>query len=225
MGGFLSWLLVGCSPNKPDINRAFVEGSSFKVSGQQVQTSVVQLGQIAFPSGKVTPKDTMVLDVECEVDRSIPTSLGDAEAVIAKFPSGDERVAFLRIKFHPQPAERHVIAIRMIGPQWHESYREAYPVDSGYGGFVDHVAQKEINALLEAEDDKLAKKLHQELEQQTRPTWSWSNFEVKPGLRILVVSSGFGDGGYKTFYGLNAKGNVVSLVTDFGVISTQLSSE
>lgn len=220
-----SWLLFGCSPSKPALKQIFVNGAQAKADDETAVIHILPLGQIEFPSGKVCPKDTMMLGVEGELDRAVPTSAGIAEAAVAKFSSGDERIAFLRVQFRPDPIERYILAIRKIGTEWHESYREAYPVDSGFGGFVDHAAQAEVNELLGAEDRKLTKQLHVELERQSKPTWSCANLEIKAGLRMLVVSSGFGDGGYRTFFGLNSKDEVVSLITDFNVVTSELSKE
>lgn len=225
MGLLLSWLFTGCSPSKPRLNEVLVDGKQIKAHSQKATIQILQLGQIEFRSGRVSPKDTMMLDIGAELDRTVPISAGNVEAVIAKFASGDERIAFLRVKFSSDLAERYALAIRKIGPSWHESYREAYPVDSGFGGFVDFTIQEEVNGLFGAEEKELTKRLHKELELQSKPTWSWSNFEVKPGARIIVASSGFGDGGYRTFYGLNSKDEIVSLVTDFNVITTELTKE
>lgn len=225
MGLLIPWLFAGCSPSKPRLNDVLVDGKQVKAHNTKATIQIVQLGQIEFPSGRVSPKDTMMLDIGAELDKTVPISAGNVEAVVAKLASGDERIAFLRVQFYPEPAERYQLAIRKIDSKWHESYREAYPVDSGFGGFIDFTAQEEVNSLLGAEDKELVKRLHKELEVQSKPTWSWSNFEVKSGIRVLVASSGFGDGGYRTFYGLNSEGEIVSLVTDFGVITTDLTKE
>lgn len=225
MGLLLSWLLAGCSPSKPRLNDVLVDGKQVKAHSTKATIQIVQLGHIEFPSGRVSPKDTMMLDVGAELDRSVPTSAGKVEAAIAKLASGDERIAFIRVQFLQDSAERYALAIRQIGSGWHESYREAYPVDSGYGGFIDFTLQDEVNGLFEAKDKDLTSRLHKELELQSKPTWSWSNFEIKPGVKILVASSGFGDGAYRTFYGLNSKDEVVSLVTDFNVVTTELTKE
>ncbi len=225
MNFMLSWLLCGCSPSKPKLKDVFVDGVQANAHGTKVTIQILQLGQIEFRSGKVSPKDTMMLGVDAELDRSVPTTAGMAEAVVAKFPSGDERIAFVRVQFHNEGAEHYTLAIRKIGPQWHESYREAYPVDSGFGGFVDYSVQAELNELLEADNREKSKRLHKDLEQQSKPTWAWANFEVKPNMKILVVSSGFGDGAYRTFYGLNSKDEVVSLVTDFNVVTSEISKD
>src|SRR5690349_21393273 len=135
----LSWLLFGCSPSKPDLKTVFKNGSRINAHGKPVTIEIVQLGSIEFPSGRVAPKDTMMLDVSDELDRSVPITTAVAEAVVARFQSGDERVAFLQVRFRPESAKRCSLAIRKISPKWHESYREAYAVDSGFGGFVDYM--------------------------------------------------------------------------------------
>jgi len=202
---------------KPTLESAFAEGAVFYANrGRRAAMFLADLGAISFPSGRVAPKDPMMSDIGCELDRQIPRTQGKIEAAVARFDSGDERVAFVRIRFTREIARRHKLALR-LNYRGHESWMEAYPVDSGNGGFIDFEAQAAVEQMLETQEDPAIQALYADLESRRKNTWSWANVEMLPGIRLLVVSSGWGDGGYSTYYGLNDADEVISLVTDFEV--------
>ena len=167
---------------------------------------------------RVAPKDTMMLNEEAPLDREVPRREGKATAAVARFSDGDERVALLRVRFRDGVVVKHELAKRLISDKWHESYREAYPVDSGYGGFIDYAAQTNVNKALEDRSTPGAKQIHHDLKRRWKNTWSWANVEILPGIRLLAVSSGFGDGAFKTYYGMDGRGEILELVTNFDVL-------
>ncbi|WP_277949839.1 DUF4241 domain-containing protein [Priestia endophytica] len=48
----------------------------------------------------------------------------------------------------------------------------------------------------------------------------WGNLilDEEHNLNALVFSSGYGDGFYASYWGIDEKGHVVSLVTDFNIL-------
>jgi siroheme synthase len=50
--------------------------------------------------------------------------------------------------------------------------------------------------------------------------WSWANhvLDDETGLNIVLFSSGWGNGQYKTYWGLDARGAALCLMTDFQVL-------
>jgi hypothetical protein len=58
-------------------------------------------------------------------------------------------------------------------------------------------------------------------------TWSWANtcLNLTTKANIICFSTGLGDGGYTSYFGFGANGNVVCLVTDFGVFGDEEISE
>jgi hypothetical protein len=214
----LGCIFSGCKPHvAPSVGNAFREGAEFNIEGKRGVITLVDMGTISFPSGKAVPKDTMTLSEDAELDREVPKSPAKVVAAVAKHASGDERVAFLRVRFREETPTKHELAIRRISADWHESYKEAYPVDSGFGGFIDQKVQAEVNKAIEDAATGVSKKLHDQLQKTQRNTWSWANLEIVQGIYLLVVSSGYGDGAFKTYYGLNDRGEIIELVTDFRV--------
>lgn len=51
-------------------------------------------------------------------------------------------------------------------------------------------------------------------------TWSWTDLVLDEvtGANLIAFSSGWGDGSYPSFWGYDADGQRVGLVTDFGVL-------
>jgi hypothetical protein len=51
----------------------------------------------------------------------------------------------------------------------------------------------------------------------------WANIVVnhESGANVIIFSSGWGDGGYASFWGFDQSGNISSLVTDFALFGSQ----
>ncbi|WP_338750797.1 DUF4241 domain-containing protein [Bacillus sp. FJAT-52991] len=106
-----------------------------------------------------------------------------------------------------------------------EGHIFGYPVDTGLGCFADQEAigkMSEIEARLVRElgedfisfyDDALDDVLmeHDDV---------WGNFIVSKenGLNAILFRTGYGDGFYASYWGMDEDGQIVSLVTDFNVL-------
>ncbi|KMP93790.1 cytoplasmic protein [Bacillus wiedmannii] len=106
-----------------------------------------------------------------------------------------------------------------------DGYIFGYPVDTGLGCFADVEA---IDKLEEIED-----RLQQELGEEftslyddliddilTEHDEDWGNYVVceETGSNIIIFRSGYGDGFYPSYWGIDEAGKIVSLVTDFQVL-------
>ncbi|PDY46652.1 cytoplasmic protein [Bacillus pseudomycoides] len=106
-----------------------------------------------------------------------------------------------------------------------EGYIFGYPVDTGLGCFADVEA---IDKLKEIED-----RLQQELGEEfislyddviddvlTEHDDEWGNCVVceETESNIIMFRSGYGDGFYPSYWGIDENGKIVSLVTDFQVL-------
>jgi hypothetical protein len=95
-----------------------------------------------------------------------------------------------------------------------------YGVDAGTGCFMAPEAGALLAQRMDREDAYF-ERMSEEMQKTYRHTWSWANILPEPmgQLGILAFSSGYGDGVYASYLGLDASGNPVCLVTDFGVVS------
>ena len=90
-----------------------------------------------------------------------------------------------------------------------------YGVDSGNGSFFSPEAGAAAMA-----DAGFVDRLVAALNRAPNSSWGWADLVVDPGTgaNIVAFSSGFGDGAYATYVGLDASGGPVAFMTDFAVL-------
>jgi len=95
-----------------------------------------------------------------------------------------------------------------------------YGVNTGTGCFMD----AEAAIYLQAYEDKryqednnfyFYEEFAEALEQNYKHTWDWLVTRFHDKVDIAMFTTGFGDGMYPSFWGLNENGEPACLVTDF----------
>ncbi|EJR45840.1 hypothetical protein IIM_05026 [Bacillus cereus VD107] len=106
-----------------------------------------------------------------------------------------------------------------------EGYIFGYPVDTGLGCFADVEAinkVEEIEGRLQRELGEEFISLYDDLidDVLTEHDDDWGNCVVCEGTgsNIIMFRSGYGDGFYPSYWGIDEEGKLVSLVTDFQVL-------
>lgn len=175
-------------------------------------------GPLVVTSGALVAADPLVMPETAPFSRPVPTGTFPVELAIAVM-GDDERVAYARIRF---AGDRSPVSWRLatsagqdpslLGPG--EFY--GYGVDAGTGCFMDVVAARLLIARMEADDD-YGMQLADDLQDDYRPTWCRLDTRPDPTApeNVVCFSSGWGDGSYPTFFGLDADGAVLAVVTDF----------
>jgi hypothetical protein len=184
---------------------------------------VASIGSLRIPTGKIVACDPYFCSTEPPFGRAVPP--GDYEVQLRLVESDDWglRVALARVVLSPDARTVDV----------EEAFREstgsnAYLVDSGVGSFMDLRARDAFAEVLEEHyrqnptgnyyTDVLAAELARNAPAPDQPG-KWVLHEL-PGadLNVAIFSSGLGDGSYQSFWGLDARGEPTSLVTDFGLL-------
>jgi hypothetical protein len=129
----------------------------------------------------------------------------------------DERVAFARIRFtEDEVASWEIATLPGQDPgKLKQGEIFGYPVDSGTGAYMDTAVYQELAAQMKA-DGSFFERLFSEMDKTYKHTRSWASFPLKQG-NIVLFSSGYGDGLYASFWGMNKSGSPVVLITDFGL--------
>lgn len=208
------------APRSLVFTRAFGTGYTAALDGQAVPVAGVEIGRIDVPTGKIVACDPLVCDGIDAFTRPVPTGTFPVQLAIARFGSSDERVAFARILFAGRPALRWVMALRpgQAMKDLRPGYLYGYGVDTGTGAFLDAAAYATFQQ--EVADEAASERLIAEMNRTYANTRSWLIHPSGPA-NVALFSSGFGDGFYASYFGLDKAGRVVALVTDFGVIETQ----
>lgn len=206
---------------------AYKAGEAFTLKGKTPLTGrieVVEMGNLLLPSGKIIacdPSYDPVSDTAFEVSvlpGSYPVLLS-----IARFdsPQYGLRIACARVEFEAHEVASWQMATlpgqdaEALGPD--EIF--CYGVDAGLGCFMDQQTA--------AIHDRKARENFEEYYLNTMlkvldsNRGEWGVLTLEPGLNICIFHSGWGDGCYASYWGLDVHGKVVSLVTDFGVLEIE----
>jgi hypothetical protein len=192
------------------------------LSGEPVRDFMLvqhDAGLLHCPSGGLVCCDPLVFAGSAE-PFSLPLPAG-AHRVILTIAKTDQdaRVAFSRVHLRDTtPVVWDLMTLEgqdqsQLGPQ--EIF--GYGVDTGTGCFADALAIRELDELMSADKDYW-QRFDDAMEKAYTPTWSWINWQLPSRLNVVAFSSGYGDGIYASFVGLDADNELACVVTDFQVL-------
>lgn len=216
-----------------DLNAILQDGYSFQYNCpdskiRNVTISIHQIGELILTSGKLLAWDLLMgPDERYYFKKSLKPGRYPIILSVADFqPAMGTRVACAMLRISEEPAVKwEVAAINDPGTEG-EGEIYAYGVDSGTGCFMDLDAAQAFNELVwgqSNEEDKFEEYCGRVIAEMDNHTFgggaSWANIKVSEptGANIITFSSGWGDGGYASFWGYDVLGNLTSLVTDFAL--------
>ena len=214
------------------------DGSSFKCEMtlgygmsrvQDVRISTHEVGKLNLTSGKVLAWDLLMgPDERYSFKKSLKPGSYPVVLSVAHFhPSGESRIACATLRIsEAQVVDWESASINHPGDE-HDGEVDSYGVDSGTGSFMDVDAARAFCDIVwgPSESDKFEEYCQYviaELEKNSlggRRTTNWANIRLGDDAapNIIVFSSGWGDGGYASFWGYDAAGDVAVLATDFAL--------
>lgn len=221
-----------------DLNKILLDGCSFQceMPGKETQTVTISthhIGDLVLPTGKLLAWDLfMIPDERYVFKKRLNPGRYPVVISVADFnPPERSRIACARLHLSPGKTVRWKVAA--INNPDHESSEEIdnYGVDSGTGSFMDaEVAQVLAPLVREKQNgsdkfEEFCDKVVGELETHSLgPLGSagWANVRISDSSEANVVtfSSGWGDGGYASFWGYDGSGKLTDLVTDFALFPT-----
>jgi hypothetical protein len=180
-------------------------------------TSQQHADDLILPTGEIIASDAIVVGGQA-FERTVEPGRYQVILTVTQDDTGDKLVAFARVEFRAGMPVRWEIATKpgedpdQLGP----TGLFGYPVDSGTGMFAD----AQTVALARQDFDRYGDTLLQRLGDVLKRDVYWTNVVLDPdsGADTVVFISGYGDGGYASYWGFDADDEVVCLVTDFGVL-------
>jgi hypothetical protein len=218
-----------------NLNELLVDGYSFQyeMPGDGIQTVTIsthQIGSLVLTSGRLLAWDLFMIPDERYVFNKIlnPGTYPVVISVADFHPYPDSRVACASLSLGNEQTVRWELAtINNPDPNSNEDI-DNYGVDSGTGSFMDVDAAEVLSPLVwEKEngsdkfeifcDEVIAKMEGNLLGRHRRASWANMQINESSEANVVTFSSGWGDGGYASFWGYDAAGNLTSLVTDFAL--------
>ncbi len=131
-----------------------------------------------------------------------------------------DRIALLELRFAQGPVERWQMAL--VGTADPSTLKNGetlgYPVDAGLGSFMDVAGQAALRTRMRHDEGKADGVLDAFLEAfRADRQIMFQPLRIHEA-NVAVVASGWGDGVYATYWGLDAASRPILLVTDFDVI-------
>ena len=197
--------------------------------------TTISLGEVNFPTGKIIASDPFFTwDVKPFV-KTIKPGKYPVELLMSKIEEGHHRVAFAKLKVQKEKALTWEMAITEdIAQEEINNLKKGeifgFGVDAGLGCFIDVETnllylekidefykispdKNYYDDLLAGEFDEFSGK-----SPYSRPLGDWNIHHIDTTHDVVMFASGWGDGYYPCYWGMNAKNEIVELVIDFLVI-------
>lgn len=216
---------------RTDFGRALTPGASFESADDLWHVRLLLAGELVLPSGRIIATDPCYLtrlDDTPPFVRTVPPGCYPVWIALARKVSDApwaERVACMVLQLSDGPAAQWELALRpgerlVDMPPGHVY---GHGVDSGNACFVDAAAVAMLDSVaLEA------LYLDGVVRAYERTGWRTRSANISlPGqvpANLIACSSGYGDGFYPSWWGIDETGEPCALATDFFVLVEELDS-
>jgi hypothetical protein len=178
---------------------AFTDGHRFETDdGKSMTTRIADAGALVLPTGRIVVSDPMLDPFNKPFTVAVPA---DTYPVLLSLIKDD--VALVMVKFAEGPPVR-----------WQAAKPETFGVDSATGCVMDHKVCRFLRR--KAENDKYDKYIRrfQDALEENEGLWGSYCVDAASGANVVLFRAWGGDGAFSSFFGYNAAGEIVCLVTD-----------
>jgi hypothetical protein len=206
----------------PDFSKLFEDGRAVESADYgRVVLRRHAAGELRLPTGRVVACDPAAPETDPYTVGVAPGSHPVVLSVAHFEEDGDQRVAGAMLVVSDGAPVRWELAL-VAGQDASELEGDevfGYAVESGFGCLMDAESAARYVDALEEDDSSLEERIADALDATYVDTWSWANvpIDAASGLNLAAFSAGMGDGLYASYFGFDAAGEVVALVTDFAL--------
>lgn len=194
----------------------------------------IHIGDLNLPTGKIIVSDPFFSLEQRPFARTVEPDKYPVYIYVSEIDTLHHRIAYAKIKFRPEVPKKWILALtddltndELTDLGEDEFY--GFPVESGLACFLD----EETNVRFVAKMDELQEKnpeanyyddvLSQEFMDYSgknnfsRELGDWNDHhpDTDSDNNVIMFASGWGDGYYPAYWGLNENGNTIELVIDF----------
>lgn len=190
-----------------------------------VKVETREVGLLSVPSGRIVACDAITFEGPVAFSRQTPTGAFPVRLVVVHRKNGGQRIAAAVLDFAPGAPDHWDLAVTsgQDPSNLQPDQYFGYSVDSGTGSFMDMKAAEQLEARMGWNPFYFQNIINQM--EQTDPVFqSWAILDLgkgkDAGLNAAVFSSGFGDGAYPSYWGVEGD-KLLCLVTDFGLLDVE----
>lgn len=194
----------------------------------------IHVGDLNLPTGKIIAADPFFTDSQPAFARSVEPDKYPVYIYMAEIDELHHRVAYAKIKFRPETPTKYILALTedLTKEELDELGEDeffGFPVDSGLAALLDVETNQQLITRMDLlqenkpesnyYDEVLAKEFEEYSGKNkfSRALGDWNDHHPSPDSdnNIIMFSSGWGDGYYPAYWGLNDNGDTIELVIDF----------
>lgn len=194
----------------------------------------IHIGDVNLPTGRVIVADPFFTEDQEAFARAVEPDKYPVFIYMAEIDELHHRIAYAKIKFRPEAAAKWILAITedLTPDELNELGEDefyGFAVESGLACFMDAETKilltQRIDKLQEEKpdsnyyDEVLATEFseYSGKNQFSRALGDWNDHhpDKESDNNVIMFSSGWGDGYYPAYWGLNENGDTVELVIDF----------
>lgn len=194
----------------------------------------IHIGDVNLPTGRIIASDPFFTDGQGPFNRSVEPDKYPVYIYMAEIEKGHHRVAYAKIKFRPEDASKWILALSEdITAEELEELGEdefyGFAVDSGLACFLDEETNAAFTAKIDALEDSnpdanyydnvLADEFREYSGKNamSRDLGDWNDHRPDEGSdnNVVMFASGWGDGYYPAYWGINEQGDTIELIIDF----------
>ncbi len=211
------------------LEKALKNGAKLETSQGQVIIQCHRIGELELPTGKVVACDPFLVYDSEPFEQEIEPGKYPIVLSIARYRSGDERIALATIQFDEKKPKKWITATtarpgsRRYTTRGNVTTVEGiydYIVDYACGSFMDAQAATFLDSRLQADPDFMYG-VAEKMRENSANTREWAIVTLDPstGLNLAMFSSGGGDGAYYSYWGIAGEDEIVCLTTDFQILA------
>lgn len=194
----------------------------------------IHVGDLNLPTGKIIAADPFFTFDQRPFKRTVLPDKYPVYVYVTEIDEEHFRIAYAKIKFRSKDASKWVLAITddITKEEMDELTDDeffGFPVDSGLACFLDEETNAALNAKMDAlqEKDPEANYYDEVLADEFKAYSSKNKFSRELGdwndhrpdresdNNVIMFASGWGDGYYPAYWGLDENGETIELVIDF----------
>jgi hypothetical protein len=194
----------------------------------------IHIGELNLPTGRIIAADPFFTDGQQPFARTVEPDKYPVFIYMAEIDEHHHRIAYAKIKFRPEEAKKWILAITedLTDDELNELGEDefyGFPVESGLAAFLDAQTNEELVAKIdEVQADKPESNYYDEVladefreysgkNEFSRALGDWNDHhpDKDSDNNVIMFASGWGDGYYPAYWGLNEEGDTIELVIDF----------
>lgn len=199
-----------------------------------IEIESLEIGNLNLPTGKIVVCDPLANSDTIPLMKSVNPGKYPIKIFIAKTKDSGDRNALVQVEFNKNKPEKWILALREdenIEDLEEDAYF-GFSVDAGLGSLMDYNTSKKFDSFQNEYfkkypnkniyDDFFEKEFIKNIKNKNNVNeiGSWINYTFpNTELNIVMFESGYGDGSYPVYWGMDKEGKITSLVIDFLVFN------